>query len=84
MNPRPLTDRAKILELMAQGYELGWSRPVMGMRGYARLQLGGIGRGGETIDVHASTFRSMAKNGQIKRAHGREDFTGTVYVKWSP
>lgn len=60
------TNLEKILKLMSEGWELGLSFGVRSYRGRAWLQKGGIGYGGETIDIHGATFKKLDASGKIK------------------
>jgi hypothetical protein len=68
---RPLTDKQKILQLMREGWELGSASRT---RGSVRfwLQFGGCSRGGKSLNVHASTARSMYKQALIEIATKRD------------
>ena len=59
-------DEEKILRLMSQGWQLGLSFGFRRSRARAWIQLGGIGRGGDTIDIHMSTFKKLDESGKIK------------------
>ena len=61
--------QAEVLRLMAEGWELGHDT-AFGARGggcWGWLQRGGLGRGGECIDVHGSVAKALIRRGLIRR-----------------
>jgi len=51
-----------VIDLMKKGWELGVSTSI---HGRCRLQRGGLGRGGESINVNPVTIRALRKQGLI-------------------
>lgn len=55
----------RVIDLMTEGWELG--KPVT-FNGRTWLQRDGVGRGGQTEDVHKATFINLYRRGLIKLA----------------
>lgn len=67
---RPTKKQLEVLTLMNEGWEMGVSTSYINA-GFAKLQRGGIGRGGEVRKIHNKTFDSLLERGLIKkRKHG--------------
>lgn len=51
--------QAEVIKLMSEGWELGHNKSDI--RGYSNtwLQKDGLGRGGETKEVHFNTFQAL-------------------------
>jgi len=64
----------RVVDLMKQGYELGFSQ---GLWPRAWLQFGGVGRGGKAEDVHLSTFFALLKHKLI--AIRKESYPTSTY-----
>lgn len=63
-----------VIDLMANDWELGHSS---GMRASVWLQRGGCGRGGDTRQVHASTFYGLYQRKLIRER--KRDCPTTTY-----
>jgi hypothetical protein len=69
--------QTEIVELMRQGWHLGWGQ---GYSPRAWLQRNGIGRGGPTKEVHLSTFLSLRHNRIVKLKPGESQFGTQEYI----
>jgi hypothetical protein len=65
----------KVITLMSEGYELGYYN---GYNSNVRLQHGGMGRGGKTVDVRKQTHSFLKKKGFITLLEHR-GFALSVY-----
>lgn len=57
---KPTKAQRQVIDLLEAGWELGWS---LTMGGRVWLQKGGVGCGGETLTVRASTANALLKEG---------------------
>jgi hypothetical protein len=55
---KPTIAQLRVLRLLANGWQLGWSHAAWTGRA-AWIQEGGIGRGGDTRTVHGNTFHAL-------------------------
>lgn len=76
---KPLVGSTRVQAKMREGWHLGLSG---GLHPYAWLQKGELGCGGESIDVHLSTFNAMVNQGVIKQL--RYTFPTTEWVLRGP
>lgn len=54
----------EVIDLMKAGWELG--RSIGGLTNRSWMQKDGLGRGGETKDVHSNTFFALEDKGLIE------------------
>ena len=67
-----------ILELLATGeWELGW---YSGIDSSARIQKGGIGKGGEAKDVNMNTFGALKDKGYVIKDTTHNDWRVSKWV----
>lgn len=60
---KPTKKQQEILDLMANGWELGKD---MGLNSFAWIQEGGLGKGGKSLSVSIATVHSLWKKDLIR------------------
>ena len=61
---KPTKKQMEVLTLMNEGWEMGFSNT---MNSRVWLQKNGVGRGGESMDVHINTFNGLHLRGLVRR-----------------
>lgn len=67
-----LTDTAEILQLMDDGWEMGWFDGIRSEGRFA-IQRGGLCKGGESKNIHASTAKKMIRLGLVVLAPRKDN-----------
>lgn len=62
--------RAKVIELLKSGWELGGRHGAYGTRYWLQRRLGG---GGVSFDIHAASFRALCRVGLVTHFKGGDD-----------
>lgn len=63
----------EIVQLLKDGWELGWYVGWGGRNGHFALQRNGLGKGGEVVYPHGSMVRALIKKGVIERRPRQKD-----------